>query len=99
MLRSLTGAYKKGIELYPVDVKDPLVFENVTDGKLLQLAFQRNVEGYIDRFSISSLSFYTFYRKPRTRSLRFMLKTAQRVLMSLAAWMIFKKMKKRKHTR
>jgi CubicO group peptidase (beta-lactamase class C family) len=99
MLRSLTGAYKKGIELYPVDVKDPLVFENVTDGKLLQLAFQRNVEGYIDRFSISSLSFYTFYRKPRTRSLRFMLKTAQRVLMGLAAWMIFKKMKKRKYAR
>jgi len=98
MLRSLMGAYKNGIVLYPVDDNDPLAFENVTDGKLLQLAFQRNAEGYIDRFSISSLSFYTFYRKPRTKSLRFMLKTAQNVLTGLVAWMILKRIKKRKHT-
>jgi CubicO group peptidase (beta-lactamase class C family) len=70
-LKSLAGAYKDGIDLYPCDPNDPLAFESVTDGKLTSLVFQRNPEGFIDRLSISSLAFYTFYKKPVTRSVKF----------------------------
>lgn len=80
MFRSLGGPYKKGIVLCPVDADAPLAFESVNGGKLMQLVFQRNEEGYIDHLSISALSFYTFYKVPKTRSLRFIMKAAAGVL-------------------
>ena len=95
MLRTLTGAYKKGLVLYPVDAKDPLAFENVSDGKLLQLAFQRNAEGFIDHLSISALSFYTFYKKPKNQSLRFRIKAALGVLGGLLAGKLLVKLLKK----
>jgi len=85
MLRAFGGPYARGIELHPVDPADPLLFENVTDGKLLRLAFQRNAEGFIDRFSISNLTFATFYRREKTQSLRFLLKAGISVVCGLAA--------------
>ncbi len=96
-MRALTGAYKKGISLYPVDNEDPLLFENVTDGRLLQLAFQRNVEGFIDHFSLSTLaSYYDFYKIPPTRSLRVGLKTLKGAGIALGAWLVLKKLFSRK---
>jgi CubicO group peptidase (beta-lactamase class C family) len=80
MLRAFGGPYKKGIVLYPADADAPLAFESVNDGHLMQLVFQRNEEGYIDHLSISALSFYTFYKVPKTRSLRFKVKAAAGVL-------------------
>ena len=96
MMRSLTGAYKDGIELYPVDQDDPLAFENVTDGRLIQLAFLRNAEGFIDHLSISALSFYTFYKVPRTSSLRFGIKMLRNALVGLGALMLCKALFKNK---
>ncbi|MCL4560090.1 MAG: beta-lactamase family protein [Chloroflexi bacterium] len=71
MLKSFTGLYQKGIVLYPVDAHDPLAFENVTDGKVLQLVFQRNQHGVIDRISFTSLTFFTFYKQPVYQSVHF----------------------------
>lgn len=95
-MRSLTGPYKKGIKLYPVDKDDPLAFENVTDGKLIQLAFLRNAEGYIDHLSISALSFYTFYKIPKAQSLRVRLKWLRNALIGIAALVLGKKLLKKK---
>ncbi|MCJ7624559.1 MAG: beta-lactamase family protein [Anaerolineaceae bacterium] len=96
MLRSLAGPYKKGIVLYPVDAQDPLAFESVNDDKLMQLVFQRNAEGYIDHLSISTLSsLYTFYKVPKTRSLRFMIKTAAGVLAGIILGILGKSIAKK----
>ncbi len=96
-MRSLSGAYKKGIPLFPVDANDPLAFENVTDGRLMQLAFLRNAEGFIDHLSISALSFYTFYKIPKTQSWRFRLKLLKGALLGAAAGILCKILfKKRK---
>ncbi len=91
-MRSLSGPYKKGIELYPVDSNDPLSFENVTNGKLMQLAFQRNAEGFIDHLSISALSFYTFYKIPEKQSLRFGLKVLKTAGIALGAFLVLRRL-------
>ena len=91
-MRALAGPYKKGLDLYPVDQSDPLSFENVTDGKLMQLAFQRNVEGFIDHLSISSLSYYTFYKIPEKRSMRFGLKALKGAGIALGACLLAKRL-------
>jgi len=91
-MQALTGGYKKGIELYPVDKNDPLSFENVTDGRLMQLAFLRNTEGFIDHLSISALSFYTFYKTPPRQSLRYKMKMLKTAAIGLGIWFIAKRL-------
>lgn len=92
-MRSLAGGFKKGVELYPVDSKDPLSFENVTDGRLIQLAFQRNAEGFIDHISYSTLaSYYNFYKIPEKQSLRFGLKVLKGAGIALGAYILLKKL-------
>ncbi|MBI9045306.1 MAG: beta-lactamase family protein [Anaerolineaceae bacterium] len=71
MMRSLLGTYKQGIELHPADASNELVFENVTDDKPTKLVFQRNAEGYIDRFSLTAMMFFTFYKRAVTETVRF----------------------------
>ena len=94
-LRALGGPYKKGIVVYPVDAGDPQAFESVNDGKLMQLVFQRNAEGYIDHLSISALNFSTFYKVPKTRSLRFMIKAAAGVLAGIVLGILGKSIAKK----
>lgn len=94
-MRALTGAYKQGIELFPVDNDDPLAFENVTDGRLMQLAFLRNEERFIDHLSISALSFYTFYKIPKMKSLRVRLKWLRNALVGVAALLLGKALLKK----
>jgi len=80
MLRALAGSMKDGIPLYPVDDENPLVYENVTNGKLSRFAFKQNHLGHVDRLDMTSLSFYSFYKKPLTKSLRFQSKVAAGLL-------------------
>jgi hypothetical protein len=94
-MRALGGPYKKGIDLFPVDAKDPLAFENVSDGRLMQLAFLRNAEGFIDHLSISALSFYTFYKIPQKQSLRYKLNMLRKVLIGIAALVLGKALLKK----
>jgi len=95
MLRSLAGLYTRGIALHPSDPNDSLVYENVTDGKQLTLVFQRNSEGYVDRFNLSALSFATFYRKPKVQSLRFKINVAASALLGATLAFLGTKLKKR----
>ena len=95
MLRSLTGGYKNGIVLHPVDADNPLAFENVNDGKLMQLAFLRNAEGFIDHLSFSALSFYTFYKLPKNKSLRFRIKAGLGILGGILAGSLLAKLVKK----
>lgn len=88
ILRSMSGPFAKGVELFPVDPNDPLVFENVSDGKLLRLAFQRNSSGVIDRISFSNLSFYTLYKRSKTQSVRFLTTVVKIVLGALGALIV-----------
>ncbi len=95
VLKSLTGAYAKGITLSPVDRDHPLIFQNVTDGKTTQVAFERNPDGRIDRFHMTALSFYTFYKQPATQSVRFRFLAAVGGLVgSLAALVLFGRKRK-----
>jgi hypothetical protein len=73
MLRSLAGLIPKGIQLYPADQKNPLVFETFMDGISSTIVFQRNLQGIIDALSASGGEFLTFYKRPYRNSLRFRL--------------------------
>jgi len=95
VLKSLTGPYTKGITLYPVDRDNPLVFQNVTDGKTIQIAFERGPAGVVDRLHMTALSFYSFYKQPVTQSVRFRLYTAAGTLAgSLAAALLLGRKRK-----
>jgi hypothetical protein len=90
ILKGLLGPYKKGIDIYPCDANDPLAFESVVDGKLTSLVFQRNQDGIIDHLSISSLAFYTFYKKPIMKSVKFWGMVSAGALIGLILAQIFK---------
>ncbi len=100
VLKSLSGALKGGMTLYPVDPANPLIFENVTDGKITKVAFQRNAEGYVDRFSLDALSYFTFYKQPVTQSVRFKaLAIAGALLAGITGITLVSVGKRRKHGR
>jgi CubicO group peptidase (beta-lactamase class C family) len=73
MLRSLVGIIPKGIQLYPADKNNPLVFEAFMEGISSTVVFQRNLQGIIDALSASGGEFLTFYKRSYQKSLRFRL--------------------------
>ena len=76
MMRALAGPMKNGLPLYSTDPENPLVYENVTNGKLSRFAFKQNNLGVVDRLDMTALSFYSFYKKPMIESLRFQSRVA-----------------------
>lgn len=94
MAKSLTGAWKDGVKLYPIANGNPYNFEYVSDGKRACLAFKENNLGEVDRLEISSLTWFTFYKVPPIRSLRNVIKAAGLAGATLGLWALSRAMKK-----
>lgn len=82
-LRGLVGMLKDGFVLTPVDPAEPLLFEGMLFNIPARVIFQRNAEGYVDRFSMTALMFFTFYKRPKTQSVRFRFNLAAGSLVGL----------------
>lgn len=67
VLRSLIGPLWRGAPLYPIDPADPLVLRLVHDGLPLDVVFQRDAAGRVDRLCVG---LNAFYKRPFYRSLR-----------------------------
>jgi CubicO group peptidase (beta-lactamase class C family) len=67
---SMLPVLRRGLELYPVDPDDPLLFAVEVEGLVVPVAFARNEPGCIDSVAVGPPANTNFYRRSTLRSTR-----------------------------
>lgn len=75
---------RQGLELYPTDRRDPLLFAAEIDGLVVPVAFVRDATGLVDRVVVGPAANAVYHRRPAVRSSRLRLRLAAGAIAAVA---------------